>query len=117
MSEIDKSLKELECPHCGIKFVQKVWMQKYCCRKHKCYYKTKACKSPYVAHKKSKCDFCGFIPVDLCQLDVDHIDGNHDNNDPSNLQTLCANCHRLKTKLNKNEYYNKLKNIRKILDN
>jgi 5-methylcytosine-specific restriction endonuclease McrA len=28
---------------------------------------------------------------------VDHIDGNHSNDDPSNLQTLCANCHRFKT--------------------
>lgn len=25
------------------------------------------------------------------------IDGNHKNDAPSNLQTLCANCHRLKT--------------------
>ena len=31
-------------------------------------------------------------------MDVDHIDGNHDNNDPVNLKTLCACCHRLKTK-------------------
>ena len=46
---------------------------------------------------KSSCEFCGFIPVEMCQLDVDHIDGNHNNNDISNLQTLCANCHRLKT--------------------
>jgi 5-methylcytosine-specific restriction endonuclease McrA len=28
---------------------------------------------------------------------VDHIDGNHSNNDPANLQTLCKNCHSLKT--------------------
>jgi 5-methylcytosine-specific restriction endonuclease McrA len=44
---------------------------------------------------------CGFVPVHSCQLDVDHIDGNRNNNDLANLQTLCANCHRLKTKLNK----------------
>jgi len=31
------------------------------------------------------------------QLDVDHIDGDHRNNDPANLQTLCKNCHVLKT--------------------
>ncbi|NDB84204.1 MAG: HNH endonuclease [Alphaproteobacteria bacterium] len=31
------------------------------------------------------------------QLEVDHIDTNKSNNDPSNLQTLCANCHRYKT--------------------
>lgn len=54
---------------------------------------------------KDSCESCGFIPVDICQLDVDHIDGNHDNNKISNLQTLCANCHRLKTKLQKDGMY------------
>jgi len=38
------------------------------------------------------------------QLHVDHIDGNPDNHDgdpdPSNLQTLCADCHIVKTYLN-----------------
>ena len=56
---------------------------------------------PYVAFKQDFCSLCGFIPVNECQLDVDHIDGNHGNNSPNNLQTLCANCHRLKTFLNK----------------
>ena len=30
-------------------------------------------------------------------LHVDHIDGNPHNNDPENLQTLCGNCHAIKT--------------------
>ena len=30
-------------------------------------------------------------------LDVDHVDGNPSNNDPSNLQTLCKVCHAHKT--------------------
>lgn len=51
----------------------------------------------YRNHKKFKCEWCGFIPEHKCQLDVDHIDGNHSNNNLSNLQTLCANCHRLKS--------------------
>lgn len=55
-------------------------------------------------NKKHYCDFCGFVAVDLCQLDVDHIDGDHENNSTDNLQTLCANCHRLKTKLNRDYY-------------
>jgi 5-methylcytosine-specific restriction endonuclease McrA len=55
-------------------------------------------KAPYRAHKENVCNRCGFIPEDTCQLDVDHIDGNHKNNSLNNLQTLCANCHRLKTK-------------------
>lgn len=58
-------------------------------------------KISYRDYKKTVCSFCGFVPVNMCQLDVDHIDGNHENNDPDNLQTLCANCHRLKTFLNK----------------
>lgn len=55
----------------------------------------------YKLYKKETCEKCNFVPQHTCQLDVDHIDGNKSNNDPSNLQTLCANCHRLKTKLNK----------------
>jgi 5-methylcytosine-specific restriction endonuclease McrA len=54
---------------------------------------------PYLKFKKNQCESCLFIGIDSCQLDVHHIDGNHSNNSPSNLQTLCANCHRLKTKL------------------
>jgi len=50
--------------------------------------------------KADKCSRCNFIPEDTIQLDVDHIDGDRSNNSPENLQTLCANCHRLKTKIN-----------------
>jgi 5-methylcytosine-specific restriction endonuclease McrA len=42
-----------------------------------------------------RCERCGFIPLHPRQLDVHHLDGNKANNDLSNLQTLCANCHRL----------------------
>lgn len=58
-------------------------------------------RKPYRKHKKGYCEMCGFIPKHRVQLDVDHIDGNHNNDDPGNLQTICANCHRLKTYLNK----------------
>lgn len=54
-------------------------------------------KFAYRKHLKDACEKCGFIPEHVCQLDIDHIDGNHANNATSNLQTLCANCHRLKT--------------------
>jgi hypothetical protein len=55
---------------------------------------------PYRKHVKSQCQSCGFKSEFLCQFDVDHIDGDHTNNCLTNLQTLCANCHRLKTHLN-----------------
>lgn len=60
-------------------------------------------------HKGSQCQACGFVAVDRIQLDIDHIDGNRGNNDPSNLQTLCANCHRLKTKRNMDGSYGQKK--------
>ena len=45
------------------------------------------------------CRRCGFVPEDACQLTVDHIDRNKKNNVKANLQTLCHNCHNLKTKV------------------
>jgi hypothetical protein len=65
-------------------------------------------RNPYAVHKKDSCERCGFVPEWRGQLDVDHIDGNHDNNELDNLQTLCANCHRFKTHLCKDraEYTN-----------
>lgn len=57
--------------------------------------KNKSLASSYL--KKDFCEKCGFVALHKVQLDIDHIDGNHANNDPSNLQTICANCHRYKT--------------------
>lgn len=54
-------------------------------------------------NKASSCRRCGFIPENMCQLTIDHIDRNHKNNDINNLQTLCGNCHYLKTKIEMNE--------------
>jgi 5-methylcytosine-specific restriction endonuclease McrA len=52
----------------------------------------------YKRFKGDHCERCNFEPEDPCQLDVDHINGDHGDNRPENLQTLCSNCHRLKTK-------------------
>lgn len=46
------------------------------------------------------CQQCGFTPVHICQIQIDHIDGNTKNSSPDNLQVLCANCHALKTYMN-----------------
>ncbi len=46
-----------------------------------------------------KCSVCGWKkkhPITLrVPLEVDHVDGNADNNVNSNLQLLCPNCHSL----------------------
>jgi hypothetical protein len=56
--------------------------------------------APWRKHKKSYCEECGFIALVPSQLHVDHIDGDKQNNDISNYQTLCANCHAYKTHRN-----------------
>ena len=66
-------------------------------------------KHPYRQFRKDYCEnrdgrVGGFKCVAVIPwtgiLQVDHIDGNPINNDLSNLQTLCANCHTLKSHLN-----------------
>lgn len=51
-------------------------------------------------HVGGTCERCGFVPEDLCQLQVDHIipRWKGGTNRRSNLQTLCCNCHALKSK-------------------
>lgn len=47
----------------------------------------------------SKCMICGWHEVNkftkLIPLEIDHIDGNYENNEISNLRLLCPNCHSL----------------------
>jgi len=101
-------LEILECPNCKRKFKQTRKDEKYCTLKCQ-----ENMNHKYRKYKEDKCKLCGFIPINPCQLDVDHIDGNHNNNDPDNLQTLCANCHRLKTYISKEGVHRKMRNKRK----
>jgi hypothetical protein len=63
----------------------------------------------YKQHRKDYCENIdgrlGYICTTTImapnwQLEVDHIDGDPNNNHPSNLQTLCCCDHRYKTMLN-----------------
>lgn len=65
-----------------------------------------SCTKSYKYKKKKECENCQFVPIHGVQLEIDHIDGNKRNNSLDNLQTLCCNCHRLKTFAN-DEWSNK----------
>ncbi len=49
------------------------------------------------------CEACGHRPVTPELLEVDHIlpRSRGGDNSPENLQTLCANCHKIKTLLDR----------------
>jgi hypothetical protein len=63
--------------------------------------------SSYKNHKGQTCENkdgrlgykCTTTIIDSCQLNVDHKDGDHQNNNPDNLQTLCSCCDAYKTKM------------------
>ena len=78
---------------CAVNYITKDNGKEYIRYRAKC----NSCKKP---DKKSECEKCGFVAVHSCQLDIHHINENHSDNTPNNLQTLCANCHRLETYLN-----------------
>ena len=48
---------------------------------------------------QNKCSLCGWSKINettgRCPLEIDHVDGDCYNNDPSNLRVLCPNCHSL----------------------
>lgn len=96
------------CPSCAVKQVSYYWnektkdyyFRKYCAVCADVHYK-RGRQLSKAAEKMIPCKECSFMPTDPCQMDWDHIDGNHTNNAPENLQLLCSNCHRLKTKENK----------------
>ena len=78
---------------------------KYCSHHHKRKYKM---GGAYKQYRKNYCENedgrLGYVCTSKIvepkwQLDVDHIDGINSNNAPENLQTLCACCHRYKTKM------------------
>lgn len=67
------------------------------------------CRRKGQSFKGDICDKCGFKAENPVQLDVDHKDNNPANNDPSNLWTLCKNCHVLKTKVNRDWVHKSVK--------
>jgi 5-methylcytosine-specific restriction endonuclease McrA len=105
LSEVDAETRSAICSECGPVSLRAIGYSKkgnkmWRCKKARVIEK-KNRERPWSLFRGEVCERCGFVPEHISQLDVDHKDGNKSNNDPSNLQTLCANCHRLKTYQNR----------------
>jgi len=71
---------------------------------------------PYCENKDGRLGFiCETRILHECMLTVDHIDGNHKNDERINLQSLCACCQNYKTKLCKDYQPNHVKEAREPL--
>lgn len=105
LTDIDPTNRSAVCAVCGITKIRSKGNGGWRCYKsgqNFDFSRLKKYKYPrrrYRLKLKEKCERCGFIPENICQLDIHHLDGNHKNNKDSNLQTLCACCHRYITML------------------
>lgn len=80
----------------------------YCARCHNAIGGRDTFKEGVIPIKKDYCEnidgrlgfTCTATIMSGCQLDLDHIDGEHFHNTADNIQTLCKNCHSYKTKIN-----------------
>lgn len=97
LSNIDIEKRIADCANCGPVKVYPNSIRWWICSRasNEAVYKYR--RKYRFSIDRSKCSRCSFQPEDDCQIDVDHIDGDHNNHDIQNLQALCSNCHRLKT--------------------
>lgn len=51
-------------------------------------------RKPHREHMADTCAGCGFVAEHPGLLDVHHVNGDHGDNRPENLATLCPICHR-----------------------
>lgn len=56
------------------------------------------CRQHAWKYRKDYCEHCGKKWEEGKKFDVDHIDNDPSNNNPSNLQTLCRPCHVIKSR-------------------
>lgn len=62
--------------------------------KNNCNLKKRLIQSGLIENKCSICGNNGFWMGSPISLDLDHVNGNHEDNTLSNLRILCPNCHR-----------------------
>jgi hypothetical protein len=96
ISQIDPHKRTAFCSNCGWVRINRKGNGHWRCKVAERLYRGKKGRRRNLSgFKFGTCDRCGFVPEHPQQLDIHHRDGNRLNNDPANLQTLCANCHRL----------------------
>jgi hypothetical protein len=107
LSGLDPQARTATCAHCGPVPVKRCGVRPNGTVKWRCVIAARPHRRGGGAESKrlrrrryrklvgESCERCGFVAEDPCQLDVHHRDGDHGNDEPSNLVTLCANCHRL----------------------
>ena len=104
LSEVDPAARTALCSRCGPVRVRGMGMYSSgrkrftCAVQHQLRKKGSWNTRSYRRRKTLECARCGFVAYDPCQLDVNHRNGQHSDNRLENLETLCANCHRLVTK-------------------
>ncbi len=100
-----KTVNPDECAHCGA--IKETRQNKYCdtCIEANVYsnkiteFKNagsdRVRKRIIIRKRGHQCESCGLSEWlgDPIPLDLDHIDGNPDNNDEDNLRVICPNCH------------------------
>lgn len=104
ISAVNPHLRRGTCAVCGPTWLKRrerdgrvSWS---CGRRHNAYSKTSTPKGRIgklaEAHglPPDRCWDCGFEAIALAQLDIHHLNEDHDDNRPENLMLLCANCHR-----------------------
>lgn len=101
LTNLDPAKRKALCAECGPVRIQSKGKGQWGCGVAASSRQNKR-RKPWRLAKKDYCESptCKSVVEHPCQLDVDHVDGDKKNNDPSNLMTLCANCHRLKTMVN-----------------
>jgi hypothetical protein len=102
LSEIDEARRIALCTVCGPTAIQKQGEQhghtRWRCRASERWRTSRRRRKRnrlIVKYKDSQCSICGFMAERPCQLDLHRVDGNPQNHAAPNLQTVCANCHRL----------------------
>lgn len=107
---VSKERREQVCKNCGKKYLPSYSsLGKFCSQECTVKYKfkqkdklyvegkvkeIKTLKRHFLKHNENKCSICGLSTWQDKEITLilDHIDGNSDNNFPSNLRLVCPNC-------------------------